>query len=198
MMKTIKKYIKSKKIGRWFLFEIRMIRTSFKWAWIRFICFLPSKHLRRTLLNCYKEVDIAKGVPIYHGFEWWKGPLTVGSGTSIGFHNHFDCRCGLYIGENVDFASNVCIWTQHHDYNSPNFCSRGTAVHIDNYVWVCSHAIILPGVKIGEGAVVASGAVVTSDVEPYSIVGGVPAKKIGERKKQKYNYKPSKFWIPFH
>lgn len=198
MLNKIKSLIKSKKAGRELLFKIRMTRTALCWAWIRFVCFVPSKHFRNYLLNLYKGVTISKDVPIYHGFEWWKGPFVVGSGTSIGFHNHFDCRCGLYIGENVDFASNVCIWTQHHDYNSIDFHSKGAPVHIGNYVWVCSHSIILPGVTIGEGAIVASGAVVTSDVAPYTVVGGVPAKKIGVRDKKAYDYMPSKYWIPFH
>lgn len=57
--------------------------------------------------------------------------------------------------------------------------------------------MILPGVSIGEGAVVAAGAVVTSDVEPWTVVGGVPARKIGNREKKQYNYKPGDFWIPF-
>ena len=64
-------------------------------------------------------------------------------------------------------------------------------------MWVCSHAIILPGVKIGDGAIIASGAVVTSDVEPYTVVGGVPAKKIGIRERKEFDYIPSSYWLPF-
>jgi len=59
----------------------------------------------------------------------------------------------------------------------------GAPVEIGDYAWVCSRSIILPGVKVGEGAVVACGAVVTKDVEPYTVVGGIPAKKIADRNK---------------
>lgn len=69
------------------------------------------------------------------------------------------------------------IWTLHHDYNDIHFGVKGGRVEIGDYSWICSCAIILPGVKIGERSVVAAGAVVCKDVEPYSIVGGVPAKK---------------------
>ena len=61
---------------------------------------------------------------------------------------------------------------------------------VGDYAWLCSIAITLPGVTIGKGAVVASGAVVAKNVEPYDVVGGVPAKKIGERKKIRYSYSP--------
>jgi acetyltransferase-like isoleucine patch superfamily enzyme len=70
-------------------------------------------------------------------------------------------------------------------------------VIIEDYVWICSRAIILPGVRIGKGAVVASGSVVTKDVEPWDVVGGVPAKKIAEREKKQYNYIPNEYWVPF-
>jgi Acetyltransferase (isoleucine patch superfamily) len=60
---------------------------------------------------------------------------------------------------------------------------------IEDYVFIGPRAIILPGVKIGKGAVVAAGAVVTKDVAPFSVVGGVPAKIIGERKIKNLSYK---------
>lgn len=66
-----------------------------------------------------------------------------------------------------------------------------------DYCWICSRAIVLPGVNIGEGAVVAAGAVVCKDVEPWSVVGGVPAKKIGERERKGYDYVPGAYSIPF-
>ena len=65
--------------------------------------------------------------------------------------------------------------------NASDFRTIGAQTTIDDYAWICSRSIILPGIHIGEGAVVASGAVVTKDVEPYSVVGGIPAKKIGKR-----------------
>ncbi|WP_455429725.1 acyltransferase [Mucilaginibacter lappiensis] len=73
------------------------------------------------------------------------------------------------------------IWTLHHDYNSTDFAQTGQPVIIEDYVWLCSRTVILPGVTIGKGAVVAAGAVVTRNVQPYTVVGGVPAKPIAKR-----------------
>jgi maltose O-acetyltransferase len=89
---------------------------------------------------------------------------------------------GLTIGNNVDIAQEVNIWTLQHDYNDPMYKSVGKPVIIEDYVWIASRATILPGVKIGRGAVVASCAVVTKDVPPLSVVAGCPAKIIGQRK----------------
>lgn len=85
------------------------------------------------------------------------------------------------IGNNVDIARETLIYNLEHDYNNPYHNVKGGDVIIEDYVWICSRVIILPGVKIGKGAVIASGAVVTKDVPPYKIVGGVPAKIIGDR-----------------
>ena len=109
-------------------------------------------------------------------------------GVSIGPGVLLDARKGLEIGENTVIAYQAIIWTLNHDYNDIHFGSKGAKVKIGSYAWICSRSIILPGVTIGEGAVVASGAVVTKDVPPYKIVGGVPAKVIGERDKKLYDY----------
>lgn len=172
-------------------------KTAFSWLWLRFVGNLPSKHIRGWILNSYKGVKIHHSVPIYHGFEWWKGCLVIEEGSSVGFCNHFDCRNGIYIGKNVDFASYVTIWTMHHDYNDIHFSAKGAPVKIGDNAWLCSHCVILPGVTIGEGAVVASGAVVCKDVEPWSVVGGIPAKEISKREKKEYDYNPGNYWIPF-
>ena len=92
------------------------------------------------------------------------------------------------IQESAVIATGAFIWTLHHDYNDVNFKSVGAPVTIGHHSWICSRAIILPGVNIGEYAVVASGAVVTKDVPPYAIVGGVPAKIIGHREEKTYDY----------
>jgi maltose O-acetyltransferase len=70
-----------------------------------------------------------------------------------------------------------------HVANDINFCSVSEKVVVEDYAWISCRSIILPGVKIGYGAVVCAGAVVTKSVDPYTIVAGVPAKKIGEREK---------------
>lgn len=87
----------------------------------------------------------------------------------------------LIIGNNVDIAQETNIWTLEHDVNDSMHKEIPAKVIIDDYVWIASRVTILPGVHIGKGAVIASGAIVSKDVEPYTIVGGVPAKVIGER-----------------
>lgn len=89
----------------------------------------------------------------------------------------------LQIGNNVSIAGEVRIYTMEHDIDSSTFAEIGAPVVIEDYVVIGSRVTILPGVTIGRGAVVASGAVVTKNVEPYAVVGGVPAKFIKSRNK---------------
>lgn len=116
--------------------------------------------------------------------------LSIDSGCSIGPRVLLDARKEIKIGRNVTIAYEAIIWTLHHDMNSTDFKSIGDTVTIDDYAWICSRSIILPGVKIGRGAVVASGAVVTKDVPNFAIVGGVPAKVIGKRAEKEFSYEP--------
>lgn len=149
---------------------------------------LPSRRLRNWGMR-RMGVRMSKNVRFYPGFSV-RNPalLTVEDGVSIGPHVLLDARKGLVIRRNAVIAYEAVIWTLHHDYNDIAFCGRGGTVEIGAFAWVCSRAIVLPGVRIGEGAVVASGAVVTKDVEPYTIVGGVPARVIGRRERNVYNY----------
>lgn len=112
-------------------------------------------------------------------FRPWK--LKIGNNTIIGNDAMFDARKGIEIGNNVNLSMGVCIWTLEHDPQDPMFLAVGGPVRIEDYAWISCRVVVLPGVTIGKGAVVAAGAVVTKDVEPYTIVGGVPAKKIGMR-----------------
>jgi maltose O-acetyltransferase len=81
----------------------------------------------------------------------------------------------------VSIGPEASILTLGHDPNCPVFADRGGDVVIGDRVWIGYRAIILPGVKIGEGAVIGAGAVVTRDVAPFTIVAGSPARKVGER-----------------
>jgi maltose O-acetyltransferase len=100
-----------------------------------------------------------------------------------------DGRDKLVIGNHVDFASEVMIYNAQHDINSEKFNAITAPVIIEDYVFIGPRVIILPGVTIHKGAVVGAGAVVTKDVLEFTIVGGVPAKEIGQRQNKNPNYK---------
>lgn len=101
----------------------------------------------------------------------------------------------LQIGNNVSIAGEVRIFTMEHDIDDPFFKEISAPVTIEDYVVIGTRVTILPGVKIGKGAVVASGAVVTKDVDPYTVVGGIPAKFIKDRAKElKYTLKFSRLF----
>jgi len=109
--------------------------------------------------------------------------LVVGEHTTLGNDGFYDAREGITIGDSVNIAAEVRIFTREHDVQSPDFAETGGPVRIGNHAYLATRVTVLPGVTIGEGAVVASGSVVTKDVEPFQIVGGVPARPIGERRR---------------
>ena len=121
--------------------------------------------------------------------------VSIGQNSIIGNDVFLDGRFGLHIRNNVNIGGETAIFTAEHDPNTPDFAMVGAPVEIEDYVYVASRSTILPGVRLGTGAVVAAGAVVTKDVPAYTIVGGVPARKIGERRRD-LNYTLN-FHFPF-
>ena len=107
--------------------------------------------------------------------------LWLGPGVTIGKRCLLDARGGLRIGPNVNISGGVNLLTGSHDVQSPDFPAFYRPIEIGARAWIATGATVLPGVTIGEGAVVAAGAVVSRDVAPFTIVGGVPARPIGER-----------------
>lgn len=168
---------------------LRSYKNSLLWMILNFIAFIPIRFIRNILLSLL-GMKINKAI-IYGTFHIRKpSKITIDEGSVIGHGVTLDGRNGIQIGKNVNFSSEVMIWTMQHDYNDTDFKAVGGPVIIKDYVWVSARAIVLPNITIGEGAVVAAGAVVTKNVEPYTIVGGIPAKKIGIRNKN-LNYCPA-------
>jgi maltose O-acetyltransferase len=114
--------------------------------------------------------------------------IEIGEDSVIGDHAFLDGREAIIIGNHVDIASQVMIYNSEHDIDSEDFQATTSPVEIEDYVFVGPRVTILPGIKIGRGAVVGAGAVVTKDVPDFAIVGGVPAKVIGERKNKNPRY----------
>ncbi len=120
--------------------------------------------------------------------------IEIGEGTIVGDHAFLDGRDKIVIGNHVDIASQVLIYNSEHDIHSEDFYADKTSpVVISDYVFIGPRVTILPGVKVGRGAVVAAGAVVTKNVEECKIVGGVPAREIGERKTKNLHYNLGRF-----
>ena len=156
--------------------------SSFYHSIIAFLFCFPFAFVRRLSASIIfkkvgKNVWFARHIDIRSPYR-----ISIGDHTHINKGVLLDGRGGsLTIGDNVDIAQEVNIWTMQHDYNDPKYKSIGKPVCIEDYVWIASRATILPGVTIGRGAVVASCAVVTKNVPPLSVVAGVPAKVIGHR-----------------
>ena len=146
---------------------------------------IPSHRIRNFIYKYILKVKMADKVVIYFNTEI-RAPynLEIGEGSIIGDSCLLDCRNGIKIGKNVNLSIEVHIWTEQHDYRDPNFkcyASSDMGVVIEDMAWIGSNTIILPRVKIGCGAVVCAGAVVTKDVQPYAVVAGIPAKVIATR-----------------
>ena len=162
-----------------------------------FIAYLPSHFVRKFLLIHLYGLKISKTSALYHGFEI-RGArkISIGEKCIIGNKAILDGRYGLIIGDNVNLGTRVTIWTAQHDYNSSSFEGIGSRVEICDYVWIASEATIMPGVIIGEGAVIAAKSLVTKNVNPYSVVAGIPAKEIAQRNKN-LSYDLSKTIMPY-
>jgi acetyltransferase-like isoleucine patch superfamily enzyme len=139
-------------------------------------------HALRVAALRFFGAEIHATSTIYHGFEVRAARrLRIGARSSIGNGAILDARAGIEIGEDVNLSTGVHVWTGQHDWQDPDFGYDGRPVRIGDHAWISTRVTVLPGCTIGEGAVVAAGAVVTGDVAAYTVVGGIPAKVIGTR-----------------
>lgn len=162
--------------------------ATVKYATNYIIAYVPSHTIRNAWYRRVLGWDIGHSVSILMGpYIQMTGIRTSGRRVSIGNGTVVNQKCliytsgGLVIGNNVSISAEVALITGTHDINDPNFPSDYRPIVIDDYAWIGTRAMVLQGVTIGQGAVVMAGAVVTKDVEPFAVVGGVPAKQITER-----------------
>jgi acetyltransferase-like isoleucine patch superfamily enzyme len=129
------------------------------------------------------KFDEPSSAHISLGVDMWVGyRLSMGARSAIGQRCYIDARAGLRIDEDVSISREAGLLTATHIPDDPDFDARLLPIHLERNCWIGMRALILPGVRVGEGAIVAAGALVRSDVMPYTIVGGVPARVLGTRK----------------
>lgn len=135
--------------------------------------------LKRIAKNVGKNVNIEQHVVFGEEFE-------IGDNSTVGFRS--DIYGPVKIGKDVMIGPEVAIYTHNHKHDEIDIpmikqgYTENKPVYIEDNVWIGRRVLIMPGVCIGTGSIVAAGAVVTKNVEPYSIVGGNPAKIIKYRK----------------
>ena len=149
--------------------------TIFRWSW-RF------NGIRCSLMRLFgavldgKEVSVNAGALI--ACPW---NIKIGPTSSLGNHSWIYALDKIEIGSKTCIGEHVRLLAGYHDITTMNFAFRTKPIKIGSCVWISTGAMVLPGVTIGDGAVIAAGAVVTKDVEPWTVVGGNPAKFIKKR-----------------
>ncbi|MBS7566453.1 acyltransferase [Mucilaginibacter sp. Bleaf8] len=147
----------------------------------RWVAGMPSRRIR---LWCYRKIMkfvIGKNTTIFMDCTFDCGTLlSIGESSVINRGCRLDPRGGISIGSNVSISNGVTILTADHDMDN-NMEGRNRQVTIEDYVWIGTNAMIMPGVSVGTGAVIAAGAIVTKDVEAFNVVAGIPAKVIKSR-----------------
>lgn len=136
---------------------------------------------RRFLLRLF-GAKIGKGVRIQGSAKIWQPwRLAIGDNAWIDGGVNLYSVDGIIIGANAVVSEGAFVCTATHDISKETFDLETRPVAIGDSAWICARAIVMPGVSVGEGAVVAAGAVAAKDVEPWSVVGGNPAKFIKRR-----------------
>ena len=152
---------------RWFGFqEYRLVRLR-SWYWSRLFA------------QCGERLRVYGKIVVY--FPQY---IRIGHRSSLSEGAILHGRGGITIGSHAHISSRAILNTQTLDYRSDDWPIMRTPIVIGDFAWVASGAMIVPGVTIGEGAIVGMGSVVTHDVPPYTVYAGNPAKKIGDIEKK--------------
>lgn len=169
--------------------RVNVILLEFEVFLLHVVGFIPLHFVRRFFYRL-TGVKIGSGSAIHTGARFYNPEnISIGQDSIIGEGVVLDGRDKLQIGNHVDIATEVMIYNAQHDIEDPDFSALSEPVTIEDYVFIGPRSIILPGVTIGKGAIIAAGSVVTKDVNQYEVVGGVPAKVIKERNLKDLRYK---------
>lgn len=161
-------------------------------AWAKRIFSLPEV-LKR---NLKRKWLIRRGAEIMETAEIGKATFTGNPRNLFVGERSFIGKAELALHDKIIIRENVCIndgvklLTGTHDVQDPDWSLVIKPIEIGSNVWIAIDAIILPGVKIGEGAIVGAGAVVAKDVEAYSIVIGNPARPLSKKRTKNLHYNP--------
>lgn len=123
--------------------------------------------------------------------------LVVGNECFIGSHVHLALHEKINLGNNVVVNDGCVLLTASHDVNCPNWSHVKAPIVIEDYAWIATNSMILPGVTIGKGAVVGAGSVVTKSVPPYQVVAGNPARMVKERTLKELSHVTVHWLAPF-
>jgi acetyltransferase-like isoleucine patch superfamily enzyme len=164
---------------------IAILRDLYLWylGFLNYVVtYVPLPRLRHFLLRRMYLIKIGPGTYVHMGVQY-KRPrsIEIGRNSVINPGVLLDGRISLKIGDNVDIGEQVSFYCGGHDVQSPDYRAFMEATAVGDRACIYARAMVIRGVNIGEGAVVAAGSIVTKDVPPYTIVAGIPAKKIGER-----------------
>lgn len=160
---------------------IRKFRRLAEVAYNLVFTHIPSHNFRLLILRL-------AGAKIGHATSVFRGTtvlsadrLEIGNSVSVGFRCMLDARGGLTIGDRTVLASDTQVITAAHEVNSPTFAAYMAPVRIGSYVWLASRVTVLPGVSIGDEAVIGACSLVRTDIGEKEIAAGVPARFINHR-----------------
>lgn len=142
----------------------------------------PSNAVRLAYLRNVLGVQVGHDSYVHMGCMFEGERVAIGNHTVIGR----DCYLGgsggsLQIRDNVSITAGSYLFNASHDVNSPDFSATYGDVVIEDRAWLGARSMVMPGVRVGEGAVLGAMATATKDIPAYAIWGGVPARPIGER-----------------
>lgn len=180
-MRNDEKYTHQKSLGNDMAKPVKVIYYAITLLGNIVINKIPSRHLRKLFYQLMGAKLGKNTFPCRRVEVLLPKGLRLANGVAVGWFSELDARGGITVSHDTNISSHVKMITGSHDVDDPNFTADFRPIHVGHHCWIGTGAVILQGVTIGDGAVVAAGAVVTKDIPPYEIWGGVPAKFIRKR-----------------